>query len=154
MDIFVRKEYKRQVAWISYTLSRTEEHYPFYGAGVYKPAPQNQTHELKAAGIFNIKSFYLSANYVYGSGFERYDFEQEENRDLGRAYSRLDAALVYKFHPGKVKAELGLSVLNVLNTDNIKFSNLRNTTVDDINLVGIYTEAVPFTPALFLKIKL
>ncbi len=153
MDIFIRKEYKRHVAWISYTLSQTKEHYPFYGPGVYKPAPQNQTHEIKAAGIFNIKSFYLSADYVYGSGFERYDFENNENVYLGKAYNRLDAALVYKFRPGKVKAELGLSVLNVLNTDNIKYSNLRNATVDDISLVGIYVDAVPFTPALFLKIK-
>lgn len=154
LDIFIKKEYKRNMAWISYTLSRTVEHYPFYGVDVYKPAPQNQAHELKVAGIFNIKSFYLSANYVYGSGFERYDFENKQNVDLGKAYSRLDAALVYNFRPGKVKAQLGLSVLNVLNSDNVKYSNLRNATVDDISLVGIYVNAVPFTPALFLKIEL
>jgi hypothetical protein len=154
MDIFVKKEYKRHMAWVSYTLNKTEEHYPFYGTDVYKPALQNQTHEIKVAGIFNIKSFYLSANYVYGSGFERFDFENSQNVDLGKAYNRLDASLVYHFPPGKVKAELGLSVLNVLNTDNIKYSNLRNATVDDISLVGIYVDAVPFTPALFLKIEL
>lgn len=154
LDVFVKKEYKQHVAWISYTLSNTQEHFPFYGTGNYKPAPQNQKHEIKAAGIFIIKSFYISANYVFGSGFERYDFEQEEKQNLGKEYNRLDAALVYKFRPGKVKAELGISVLNVLNTENIKYSNLRKTTVDDISLVGIYTEAVPFTPAIFLNVDL
>ncbi len=154
MDVFAKKEYKQQVVWISYTLSNTQEYFPFYGAGNYKPAPQNQKHEIKAARIFNIKSFYISANYVYGSGFERYDFEREEKQNLAKEYNRLDAALVYKFRPGKIKAELGLSVLNVLNNENIKYSNLRKTTVDDISLVGIYTEAVPFTPALFFNIIL
>ena len=117
-------------------------------------APQNQKHEIKAAGIFNIESFYISANYVFGSGFERYDFEQGEKQNLGKEYNCLDAALVYKFRPVKVKVELGISVLNVLNTENIKYSNLRKTMVDDISLVGIYTEAVPFTPAIFLNVDL
>ena len=53
-----------------------------------------------------------------------------------------------------VWSEVGISVLNVLNTNNIKYSNLRRATVDEINLVGIYAEAVPFTPAVFLKIEL
>lgn len=153
LDIFIKKEYKKHMAWISYTLSNTKEHYPFYGANVYRPAPQNQTHELKVAGIFNLKSVYLSANYVYGSGFERFDFERNEKLNLSKEYNRVDAAVVYKFRPGKVKAELGLSVLNVLNTDNIKYSGLRNTTVDDISLVGIYVDAVPFTPAVFFNVE-
>lgn len=154
LDLFIKKEYKKHVAWISYTLCKTLEHYPFYGIGVYRPAPQSQQHELKAAGIFNFSSFYFSMNYVYGSGFERYDFENQKNLEWYKPYSRLDAALVYRFRPGKVKAELGVSVLNVLNTENIKYSDLRKATVDDVNLVDIYSGAVPFTPALFLNIEL
>jgi hypothetical protein len=154
LDFYLKKEYKRHLAWISYTLSKTEEHFPFYFRDYYKLAPHHQTHELKLAGIFNYKSFYLSANYVYGSGFERYNFETEEGLKLNQDYKRLDAALVYKFRPGKVKAELGVSILNVLNANNIKYSNLSRSTVDEINLVGVYGEAVPFTPTLFLKIVL
>jgi len=154
LDLFLKKEYKRQMAWISYTLSQTEEHFPFYVREYYQPAPQHQKHELKFAGVLNYKRFYLSANYVYGSGFERFDIETEDGVNLDQPYNRIDAALVYKFKPGKVKAEAGISVLNVLNTDNIKYSNLRVSSVEEISLVGVYADAIPFTPALFLKIEL
>lgn len=153
LDIFIKKEYKRQMAWISYSLGKTEEHFPFFELEEYKPAPHDQRHELKLAGIFNYKSFYFSANYVYGSGFNRYDFESERELNLSQDYNRLDAALVYKFRPGKVKTELGISVLNVFNTENVKYSNLRTTTVDDISLVNIYTDVVPITPTLFFNIE-
>jgi hypothetical protein len=153
LDVFIKKEYKRQMAWVSYSLGKTEEHFPFYARDEYKPAPHDQRHEIKLAGIFNYKSFYFSANYVYGSGFDRYNFETERGLNLNQDYSRMDAALVYKFRPGKVKTELGISVLNVFNTENIKYSNLRSATVDDINLVNIYTDAVPFTPAVFFNIE-
>ncbi len=153
IDIFVKKEYKRHVAWISYTWSQTDEHFPFYINSYYQPAPQHQTHELKLAAIFNYKSFYLSGNYVYGSGFERFDIETEEGINLDQPYHRADASLVYKFKPGKIKTEAGISILNVFNTDNIKYSNLRVTSADDLSLVGIYADAVPFTPALFFKLE-
>ncbi len=153
LDIFIKKEYKRQTAWVSYSLSKTEEYFPFYPRNEYQPSPHDQRHELKFAGIFNYRSFYFSANYVYGSGFERYNFENENGLKLNQEYKRLDAALVYKFKPGKVKAELGVSVLNVFDTGNIKYSNLRRATVDDISLVGIYAGAVPFSPALFFNIE-
>lgn len=154
LDLYLKKEYKRHVAWVSYTLSQTEEHFPFYVRDIYKPAPHHQKHEVKFAGIINLKSFYLSANYVYGSGFERFNVETDDGTMLNQDYKRLDAALVYRFRPGRIKAEAGLSVLNVLDTENIKYSNLRRATVDDVSLVGIYAEAVPFTPTLFLKIEL
>lgn len=154
LDLFLRKEYKRNVAWISYTLSQTKEHFPFYVREYYKPAPQHQKHELKVAAIYNYKSFYFSASYVYGSGFERFDIETESGVKLNQPYNRADASVVYKFKPGKVRAEAGISVLNIFNTDNIKFSNLSVSSADDLSLVGVYADAVPFTPALFLKIEL
>lgn len=154
LDFYMKKEYKRHIAWISYTLSKTEEHFPFYAKEEYKLAPHHQTHELKFAGIINFNRVYISANYVYGSGFERYNFETDDGINLSQDYKRLDAAIVYKLPAVKIKGEVGISVLNVLNTSNIKYSNLRRATVDEINLVGIYAEAVPFTPAVFLKIEL
>ncbi len=154
LDLFLRKEYRRHVAWISYTLSQTEEHFPFYVRQYYHPAPQHQKHELKVAAIFNYKAFYFSANYVYGSGFERFDIETEDGVKLDQAYKRADASLVYKFYPGKLKVETGISILNIFNNDNIKYSNLSVTSADDLSLVGIYADAISFTPTFFLKIEL
>ena len=154
LDFFLKKEYKRHMAWVSYTLSDTQEHFPFYINDEWKPAPHQQKHEVKFAGIFNYKSFYLSASYVYGSGFERYSYDTDADLDLDKPYNRLDASLVYKFKPGKIKAEAGISVLNVLNTENIKYSNIQVSAIDEISLVSVYADAVPFTPAVFLKIEL
>ena len=153
LDIFVKKEYKQHMAWISYTLSDTKEHFPFYIREVYRPAPQQQKHEFKFAGIINIRSFWFSTNYVYGSGFERYNFETSQQEEKDKPYSRLDMALVYRFRPGKIRTELGLSVLNVFDTNNVKYSNIRSTSVDDVSLVNIYTGSVPFTPTLFFNIQ-
>jgi hypothetical protein len=153
LDVFIKKEYKQHMAWVSYTLSNTMEHFPFYVREEYRPAPHHQKHELKFAGIVNFKSFWFSANYVYGSGFERYNFETDQQIDRDKPYNRLDIALVYRFRPGKVKPELGISVLNVFDTENIKYSNLRRTSVDDVSLVSIYADAVPFTPTLFFNIR-
>ncbi len=152
-DLFIKKEYKKHMAWASYTLSKTEEHFPFYIREEYLLAPHHQKHELKFAGILNFKSFWFSANYVYGSGFERYNIETGQGLERDKPYNRFDIALVYKFRPGKVSTELGVSVLNVFDTDNLKYSNLRSTSVDDVSLVSIYTNAVPFTPTLFFNIR-
>lgn len=154
VDVFLKQEYKNHMAWVSYTWSNVEENFPFYLRDNWQPSPQHQEHEVKFATVLNYKRFYLSANYVYGSGFERYDIETNDGTEFDQPYSRLDAALVYKFKPGKIKAEAGISILNVLDTNNIKYSNINVSYIDEINLVGIYADAVPFTPSLFLKIEL
>ncbi|MCK3683016.1 TonB-dependent receptor plug domain-containing protein [Maribellus sp. YY47] len=153
LDLFLKKEYKRHVAWISYSYCQADEHFSFYLRDYYRPAPQQQKHEIKFAGILNYKSFYFSTSYVYGSGFERFDIETASGKKLDQPYNRLDASLVYKFKPGKVKAEAGISILNVLNTENIKYSNLRLSSTDDLDLIGVYADAVSFTPAIFLKLE-
>lgn len=153
VDLFLKKEYKRHMAWISYSYCQANEHFPFYLRDYYQPAPQQQTHEIKFAGILNYKSFYFSTSYVYGSGFERFDIETESGKKLDQPYNRLDASLVYKFKPGKVKAEAGISILNLLDTKNIKYSNLRLSSTDDLDQVGIYADAVSFTPTVFFKLE-
>jgi hypothetical protein len=154
LDFYLKKEYKGLLAWMCYSLSKTEEHFPFNVREYYHPAPQDQRHELKFAAIYNLKAFYFSANYVYGSGFERFILTDNTGQEYIPPYSRLDAAVIYKFKPGKINCETGISVLNVFNTQNIKLSNLRRVATDTENPLDVNAEAVPFTPTLFLKIKL
>ena len=71
IDFFVKKSFKDNLVWLAYTLSKSEEQFSFFQKPVYRPALHDQRHELKLAGILNIKSFYFSTNYVFGSGFER-----------------------------------------------------------------------------------
>lgn len=153
VDFYVKKEYKKNVAWISYTLSKTEENLSSNAVNSYQLAPHDQRHEVKLAGIYNWKALYFSANYVYGSGFEIMKNFRDDNTSIP-IYSRLDVAIVYKFNKGIVNGQFGLSVLNVLNQPNIKYSNLRRVETDTSEIINIHSEAVPFTPTLFLKIKI
>ncbi|MCF6356330.1 MAG: TonB-dependent receptor [Draconibacterium sp.] len=149
IDFYLKKEYKKNVAWIAYTISKTEENLSFDNTNQYRLAPQHQKHELKLAGIYNLKAFYFSANYVYGSGFEIMKNYTGEGGSVP-IYSRLDVAAIYKFSKHRLFGKIGISVLNVLNQQNIKYTNLRRVENGDTELINIHSEAVPFTPTLFL----
>jgi hypothetical protein len=151
LDFFVKKEFKNQTLWISYTLSKTEEHFPYFPTEEYIPAMHDQRHEIKVAGLAKLKSFHFSANFVYGTGFPDPD-QLPDIIDYTQTYSRLDAAIIYKLPVRKIHLDAGISVLNVLNKENIKYSNYTRIPADEINTVSIYAEAVPLTPALFLNI--
>ena len=153
VDFYLKKEYKKNVAWISYTISKVEENLSNDTSDKYILAPQDQRHELKLAGIYNWKALYFSANYIYGSGFEIMKTFSDDNTQIP-IYSRLDVAVIYKFNKGIFNGKLGLSVLNVLNQPNIKYTNLRRVESDASEIINVYSGAVPFTPTLFLNIKI
>jgi hypothetical protein len=151
LDVMIKKEYRGHSAWIAYSVGRTEEIFEYFLDDDFRRAPQDQRHEVKAALLLNFDPFYFSADYVYGSGFPPTAYLQslqEENLD----YSRLDAAFIYKFLDKKLKGEAGLSVLNVLNTKNIKYANFERVPASQSNSVNLYAEAIPITPALYLKL--
>ena len=152
LDIFIKKEFKGNMFWASYTLSKAEEKFSFYRRDIYRPALHDQRHELKIAGIVQVNSFYFSANYVFGSGFEKMKEILDDGEKEIPTYNRLDASVTYKFKPKKFKMEAGLSILNVLNHENLKFSNLSRVSTGSLSSVNVYTEAVPFSPSLFLKL--
>jgi len=67
-------------------------------------------------------------------------------------YSRLDAALIFKISKRKIHLDAGVSVLNVLNRENIRYANYTRIPTDETTSISLYAEAVPFTPTLFLNI--
>jgi hypothetical protein len=157
IDFLIKKEIKENSAWVAYTLSKTEEQFPVKGKpnvlGNYNRAPQDQRHEIKFAGTAKIYFFYLSANYVYGSGFPSFNPRDALNSDL-LSYNRFDAALTYKFKTKKYALETGLSILNLFNTQNLKTGNLNRIPTEQLGALSIYSQAVPFTPTLFFKLAL
>ena len=53
----------------------------------------------------------------------------------------------------RISGETGLSVLNIFDTQNLKYANLKNINLgQDLGTVKVYSDAVPFTPILFLKV--
>jgi hypothetical protein len=151
LDVMFQKEYRGHQAWIAYTWSKVEEHFDYQRKDIFRRAPQDQRHELKIAGLVNVEPFYFSANYVFGSGFPAGIFSLLGVED-DHVYSRLDVSAVYKFLDRKAKGETGLSILNVLNTQNIKYENFERIPAIQTNTINIYSEAIPFTPVLYLKV--
>ena len=152
LDVFVKKDYKGHSAWISYTLSKTEERFSYYPNNNYRISPQDQRHEVKAALLFNIKKFNFSANYVYGSGFPLSTGTFLNPTYVEPDYNRMDVAVNYRFNLKMVACETGVSILNLFNSQNIRYSNFERVPVDQSSSINIYSEALPFSPRISLRL--
>lgn len=153
IDFFLQKDWKGHSAWVAYSLGKVEEQWPSLPNNDYRRAPQDQRHEVKLALLLNFDPFYFSTNYVYGSGFPVAPYNPKKNDDA-LAYSRLDVSFIYKFLDRKVVGEVGISILNMLNTNNIKYANFVRIPNNQTNTINIYSEAIPFTPTLYLKFSM
>lgn len=151
VDLLIKKDILKHSAWIAYSIGRTMEHFNYFKKEDLRRAPQDQLHELKLAAMMNFDPIFFSANYVFGSGFPYSNNSLQSSNDI---YSRLDASFIYKFLNRKVKGEAGISILNVLNTKNIKYSSFEKIPGSQTNSINIFTEAIPFTPTLYLKISM
>jgi hypothetical protein len=145
IDFYIKTYLKKHEFWASYTFGLVEEKFDDFLVDEYKIAPHNQTHELKGAAIFNFSPFYISANYVYGSGLQ---FTRQINDDQLLAYHRLDASAMYKVDIKKVYFQFGISVLNVLDSKNVKYNDI-------IRIPGegyLFSQTTPFTALLNIYI--
>jgi len=152
MDLIFKKYFKKHEAWASYTLSWTEEHFPYFTTNAYEDAPQNQRHEIKGAILLNFNPFYFSSNYVYGSGFSVDPSLVSPSLDR-YPYNRLDVAFIYRYTLKKYHIEAGVSILNLFNIENIKYSNLILIPENLTSSITVHAEAVPFTPTLYLNLS-
>ncbi len=152
MDFLLKKDWKNHTLWACYTLSKTLEKFEDAGmpqAEAFSLAPQDQRHEFKIAGLSNWGKWYFSANYVFGSGMQ---ILKSTFPDKNVAYNRLDAATTYRFTTSHLKMETGIAILNILNTENLKYANLKSVNLgEQFGTLNIYTNAVPFTPTIFFK---
>ncbi|RUT72923.1 TonB-dependent receptor [Ancylomarina longa] len=152
LDVFVKKDFGEHTFWVSYSLGKTEEHFEYFPEGYYRRALHDQRHEIKAAGLLSLRPFYLSANYIFGSGFPIY---KRYNQVIAEPdYNRLDAALIYKFSVKRVKYELGVLFQNVLNRNNITYESYERIPLDQINSISIFTESVPSSIRFYFKLTI
>lgn len=145
LDVMLGAHYKNQQIWMAYTLSKSEVQ--FDKTKPITRAPQDQRHEFKVAGMFNWRQFFLSVNYVYGSGFpNRQNLTSSENI---RPYSRLDIGGLYRFKATGINIDFGFSILNVLNTYNVQYNNLANFPKEGEQ----YTQGMPLNLTFFAHVK-
>lgn len=145
LDVKLGAHYKNQQIWLAYTLSKSEVQ--FNKSKPRTRAPQDQRHEFKVAGMFNWKQFFLSTNYVYGSGFP--NIQNLTSSENIRPYSRLDIGGLYRFKATEISIDFGFSILNVLNTYNIQYNNLANFPKEEEQ----YRRAMPLNLTFFAHFR-
>ena len=150
LDLFAKKDWKGHSIWAAYSLSETLERFPTFIRPDYRRAIHDQRHEVKLAGLLNFKPFFFSMNYVYGSGFP-YPSEPFEDGEIELPYKRFDILLVYQIIRKKVLLEAGVSILNVFNYENVKYANFIRVPDEQEISVNYQSEAVPFTPTMFIN---
>lgn len=152
LDFFAKKDFGEHTLWVSYTLSKTTETFDYFREeGEYLRALHDQRHEIKTAGLLALKPFYISANYIFGSGFPSYaggSIIAEPD------YQRLDAAFIYKFSHKKIKSEIGILFHNVLDKENLTYESFERIPLSQINSISVYTESVPSSIRLYFKITI
>jgi hypothetical protein len=146
-DILLSKTFKNLNFWLSYTYSKTEEHFDYFETSDFERALHDQRNELKGAAIYRLNKWHFSANYVYGSGFP-----DLLNRQVLNDYQRLDIALNRAMHLKRMNINVGFSILNLLNHQNIKYDNFYRIEDED-GEVTLQAEAVPFTPTVYLNLS-
>jgi hypothetical protein len=150
-DFFIRKDIKGSTIWASWSVGRTEEYFPYFADNEYKRAPHDQLHEFKIAAIMDLEPFHISGNIVHGSGFRLPVVPAANAVSTEKPYDRLDVSAVYRFKRDKYFFDAGFSVLNVFNTENIKYSNFTLIPVSGSNPFSIHAEAVPRTLTVFIN---
>lgn len=146
IDFALNRKLKKVEYGVNYTLSKTTEYFNYFKTETSLPAPQDQRHGLKTHIVAYLGKFIISANYVYGSGLY-------VNELINRShYNRLDAAAMYRLKSKNNKwlLETGFSVLNVLNTQNLRPNYFISYQEDSFDI----PTGVPFTPTLFVNIRI
>ena len=144
-DVAIRQRIWKLTIAGTYSWSNSQDAFNSISNGSYIRAPHDQRHETKWTATLNLKPFFLSVNYIYGSGFPIQTVSGFHN---SRYYGRLDAAFLIRKKIRQVELETGVSVLNVLNRNNIRYN--RFTSFSDG--VKNYQEATRITPLVFVAL--
>jgi hypothetical protein len=177
IDFLFQKEVGIYKGWIAYSWSKSLQSFPSVDDGTFYPSLQDQPHEVKLVNMLRLGRWDLSCTWVYGSGkpYPKYDIvyftdgnnnvvdlaviKDHKNDDRLPAYHRLDVSASYNFLLGKAFGQIGLSIFNVYDRENVKTRKLSIPSLErtlqtpnqpapeyrDLELLG-------FTPTLFLNV--
>ena len=148
MEVFARKGIGPHNFWTSYTLLEVKESLANIRTNVERLAPQSQKHEFKAAVVLNFSPFQFSVTSVYGSGFPNRSVVPDQARF--NIYRRTDLAAQFTIDLSGVDMDLGLSILNVFNQENVRL----NQTVNSPTGARINTVGIPFTTTFYVNLRL
>ena len=168
IEFLLQKKTGSLSGWLSYTLAEVEYNFPDLADEPF-PALQDQTHEFKLVGLYEIGDWTFSSTWIYATGkpyTEPVGIEEVEifsghirerviagDKNGGRlpAYHRMDLSANYSFSFGDTdKSYLGLTIFNLYDRKNVwykEFDVLEGEIIEsNFNLMGL-------TFNLFLNVK-
>ena len=168
IEFLLQKKTGSLSGWLSYTLAEVEYNFPDLADEPF-PALQDQTHEFKLVGLYEIGDWTFSSTWIYATGkpyTEPVGIEEVEifsghirerviagDKNGGRlpAYHRMDLSANYSFSFGDTdKSNLGLTIFNLYDRKNVwykEFDVLEGEIIEsNFNLMGL-------TFNLFLNVK-
>ena len=158
LELLVQKKAGRHTGWLAYTLSKTEETYPTLEALTY-PSSQDQRHELKLVDAARFGHWTASGTWIFatgkpytaaasvstvtlGDGARTFGFVEFGAKNGARlpAYHRLDLAVSYEREVGPARANLGVTVFNVYDRQNVWYKEFQafdsQLVENDVHLMG------------------
>jgi ferric enterobactin receptor len=180
IDVLLQKDTRQYSGWMAYTLLHAVNQYDSLNMGQEIRSPQDQRHEFKFVNMLKLRKFNFSATWIYGSGkpywqpnitFSRNNQGLIRNIEIDNndkivydlpSYSRLDISGAYKFGSERFNAEVGFSILNLLDTKNVRGKRLDIGIVENsrgrpnapkISDLFRDQQLLGFTPSLFFNIN-
>ncbi|MEC7754968.1 MULTISPECIES: carboxypeptidase-like regulatory domain-containing protein [unclassified Roseivirga] len=179
LDLLIQKRIGPYQGWIAYTRSKALNRFESINNNSEIAAREDQRNELKFVHIIELPAWNFSATWVYGSGKPFYrptinfirnnqgeliNFEVVNTQKTVERlpdYHRLDISIAHKFEGEHMRGEMGLSILNVYNRQNIQGRRLKRDEIEmainnneQMAPTNLYRDIVllDFTPSLFLNL--
>lgn len=168
VEFLAQRKVGKFTGWTSYTLSEVIYNFPEISEKPFH-ALQDQTHEFKLVGSYNIGKWTLSSTWVYATGkpytapiggyqitlldgnTQSYVSVGDKNAFRLPNYHRMDLAFTYHFKIDKAKADAGITFFNVYNRINVRYKEFE---VIDNQVYETNVNLLGFTPNFFLNFKL
>jgi len=168
IEFLAQKKFGAFNGWVSYTIGKVEYTFPEIDNGDPFPAAQDRTNEVKLVGSYSLGKWSFSSTWVYATGqpytspesqyfitllngdTESYIHVSEKNSYRLPDYHRLDISASYKFANKSLDGEIGVSVFNLYNNQNIWYKKydleVSPIVITDVTMLGI-------TPSVFIKLN-
>jgi hypothetical protein len=172
MDLLLRKTSGAYTGWLAYTLSKSTQWFAMINEGVAFPSPEDRRHQLKWINQYRHKRWTFSLSYIFSSGQPFTDLSvlvvNPQDRRLVNPnqrirylddYHRVDLGVNYTFPISKTNGELGFSLFNVFNRNNVKYRQYvyairpQQNGNANIRLIGTELQMLGITPNLSFKIS-
>jgi hypothetical protein len=142
---------------ISYSLSESMERIDGVNNYAYFSSFDHQLHRLRLTEVIKFHNWTASINWQYSSGLPFLSAESEyQQLVIGQLpeYNQLDISLVKQFDFKLFYADIGVTILNVLNNENL--INVRNFKISEGRneySVKTTTSSTAFSPLFFINLR-